>query len=111
MAEKKFIIQEKNIKKILETDIGCIASDMITVEGLPVLYMYRQNPTERYDSGWRFFAGIESQEYADNHENFSFYKINTIANYDQSIIAYLDLPIGTALERENVNDKFVIVEE
>ncbi len=45
-----------------ETSDGCIATDRITVDGLPVGYMYREkpeegNPFEGYDSGWRFTAG------------------------------------------------------
>jgi hypothetical protein len=61
--------------------------------------MYREEPINNVDSGWRFFSGTETQEYVDNSNNSAFYQINTIVNYDNSIISYLDLPIGVALER------------
>ena len=35
-------------------------------------YMYRERPDLEHDSGWRFFAGLESQEYADDAEHFAF---------------------------------------
>ncbi len=51
--------------------------------------MYREAPDNAHDSGWRFFSGAESQEYADNAENFAFYDVNTIANYEPLIVGFL----------------------
>lgn len=46
---------------------GCIVSDKITKEGYKVGYMYREQPDEgRPDSGWRFMAGNEDDEYMNN---------------------------------------------
>ena len=43
---------------------GCIVSDKITKEGYKVGYMYREKPDEGVpNSGWRFTAGDESDEY------------------------------------------------
>lgn len=52
------------------------------------------------DTGWRFLAGTESQEYADDPSNFDVYDINTIANYDPDVIAFLDEPVGSAFVRD-----------
>lgn len=109
--EKNFKIKSADIVELIPSDIGCVASDLITVHGEPIGYMYREQPEENADSGWRFFSGTESQEYADDADNFSFYKVNTIANYDRSIIPYLELPIGSTLERVDGTDTFVIVED
>lgn len=111
MKEKDFKIKKDDLRKIIDSEIGCIASDMITVHGEPVGYMYREEPVDNTDSGWRFFSGNESQEYADDEDNFSFYKLNTIANYDHAIIAYLELPIGKTLERKEGADVFIVVED
>ena len=35
------------------------------------------------DSGWRFLAGSEDDEYTDNPENIGIFDLNTICNYDQ----------------------------
>ncbi|GAA4454286.1 DUF2185 domain-containing protein [Rurimicrobium arvi] len=107
MNKKKYKIKEGDIKKILGTDMGCIASDMITVEGMVVGYMYREEPVEEYDSGWRFFSGQEDDNYVDNPDNFSFYKLNTIANYDLLVIGYLNFPVGSSFERSREADKFL----
>ena len=99
--QKKFRIQASEIKP-LATELGaCIASDMITVDGRKVGFMYREEPANDVDSGWRFVSGFESQEYMDDAEHHAIYDVNTIANYDPEIIPLLDAPIGSAFEREN----------
>jgi len=63
--------------------------------------MYREHREEDpLDSGWRFFSGDESQEYADVPSNFEIYDVNTIANYDPDITEFLDSPPGSAFGRE-----------
>jgi hypothetical protein len=108
MKDKKFFIPKENIKKLINSIGACYASDKITVDGLPVKYMYREPPTFAEDSGWRFFSGTETQDYVDNPDNLMIYAVNTIANYDLSIIPYLDMSIGTELERSTGNN-FVII--
>lgn len=85
---------------------GCFASDRITVDGALVGYMYREQPDKNGDSGWRFFAGDESQEYADTPDNFAIYEVNTICNYDPSIIPFLDASIGSAFGRVAGSETF-----
>ena len=79
---------------------------MITVHGRKVGYMYRETPDNDSDSGWRFFAGNETQEYVDDPDNLSLYDVNTIANYDREIIPYLADPIGSAYERDTSGGGF-----
>ena len=68
---------------------GCIVSDKITKEGYKVGYMYREQPDEgRPDSGWRFMAGNEDDEYMNNPNNHHIFAVNTICNYDKDIIPY-----------------------
>ena len=74
---------------------------MITVDGRKVGFMYREEPDNDVDSGWRFVSGFESQEYMEDAENHAIYDVNTIANYDPEIVPLLDAPIGSAFEREN----------
>jgi hypothetical protein len=71
--------------------------------------MYREEPDFAEDSGWRFFSGKEDQEYVDKPENTMIYDVNTIANYDPAIIPYLDMKIGTELER-NDDNTFKLIE-
>ena len=113
MADKKFKIAGSDIKQLVTTDIAdmaCMASDRITVAGKKIGYMYREKPDREEDSGWRFFAGDESQEFTDDPGNFAIYAVNTIANYDPEIIPLLESPAGSAFERRGFfSKKFVAV--
>lgn len=80
---------------------SCFASDRITVDGQSVGFMYREKGDNDLDSGWRFFAGDESEGYTDNPDNFGIYEVNTIANYDPSIIPFLTAPVGSAYSRDS----------
>ena len=104
-----FLIRKNKIKKVYSTtgNSGCFASNEITKNGQLVGYMYREEPDSTFpDSGWRFFSGYESEEYTDDPNNFNIFDLNTICNYDPSIIKYLDAPFGTAWIRRG--NEFVI---
>ena len=105
--EKKYILSNDEIKELTDIKGSCIASDQITVMGKKVGFMYREEPSNEIDSGWRFFSGDEDEEYTDNPNNFEVYSINTICNYDKDIIPYLNKPVGTELEKINKEYKEV----
>lgn len=79
---------------------GCMATDRIMVDGEKVGYMYRENPDFEGDSGWRFMAGDEEDEYMNNHKNSGIYILNSVANNDRNIIPFLHSPIGTSFYRD-----------
>ncbi len=109
--KKNFRLKAHEIKPLATGRGGCIATDMITVEGRRVAFMYREDPDNDLDSGWRFMSGFESQEYMDAAENHAVYDINTIANYDREIIPFLDAPVGSTFERESGVGEFVEVND
>lgn len=96
---KHFALRADQIRNLVPDQGSCLASDMITVAGNKVGYMYRETPDTEPDSGWRFLSGEESQEYLDDPDHLGLYDVNTIANYDPEIIPFLDEPIGSAYER------------
>ncbi len=106
-----FFKKKKEIKEIYvpSGNSGCFATNRITVDGMKVGYMYREEPdpdSKLPDSGWRFFAGDdESNDYCDDPDNIQIFNLNTICNYDPLIIKYLNSPYGSAWIREG--DKFV----
>jgi hypothetical protein len=55
-------------------------------------------------------AGDEDDNYMNNPQNHAVYQVNTICNYDQDIVPYLNSPPGTAYFR-NENGTFVLDEE
>ena len=106
-VQKRFRLSADQIKPFARGHGYCIATDRITVDGLPVRYMYREAPDKPGDSGWRFFAGDESDDYANDAENLALYDVNTIANYDQDIIPHLSAPYGSAFERNAKPGRFM----
>lgn len=108
---KNYLLQPTDMKDLLpdwEGPTGCICTDRILVDGCKVGYMYREAPdadSDMPDSGWRFTAGDESDDYMDNAGNSGIYAVNTIANYDPEIIPFLSAPYGTAYARDE-NGRF-----
>ena len=109
MKEKQFAITD--IKHLVDMPGYCLATDMIMCEGLPVGYMYREEPNEEDDSGWRFFSGAEDQDYVDNPDHIGLYAVNTVANYSPDIIPLLQSPYGSAFARaEDDAEGFVSID-
>lgn len=107
MADKKhFFLRADQIKPLVKGGGACFATDMITVDGKKVGYMYREEPDNQTDSGWRFMSGHESQEYMDNPDNLAIYAVNTIANYDPEIIPFLGARYGSAFARDEESGEF-----
>ena len=99
MKDKAFKLSASQIESLVPNMYACFATDRIMVDGAPVGFMYREEPEFPEDSGWRFFAGDESEEYVDNPDVQGIYAVNTVANYDQSIIPLLNAAAGAAFIR------------
>ena len=100
---RDYHVKAEDVKHLLpdwEGADGCIATNRITVEGCKVGYCYREEPDGGWDSGWRFTAGDESDEYMDDPNNAGIYKLNTICNDDPDIIPLLNTPAPCAFERD-----------
>ena len=102
----KYILQEADIQELIKPMGYCIASNRITVDGEKVGFMYREPREDTDDSGWRFVAGDETEEYMNNNLNFMMFDVNYIANIDRAIIPYLQYKIGSEFEREESGDTF-----
>ena len=96
---EKFKFKKEEIKQLTRIKGSCIASNKITVEGEKIGYMYREKPSNEVDTGWRFFSGNEDDDYTNNPDNFNVFDINTICNYDDEIIPYLNSEINTSYEK------------
>ena len=106
---KAYKLQSSQIRPLARGRGSCVASDLITVQGLKVGFMYREPPDGDLDSGWRFLAGVETQAYLDDAANLALYDVNTVANYDPDVIPLLDAPPGSAFARDG-SGAFVEVE-
>jgi hypothetical protein len=99
--EKSLCLSREQIRPLATGRGSCFATDMITDEGRKEGFMYREQPDNDVDSGWRFMSGFEPQEYMDDPDNLAIYEVNTIAIYDPDIIPLVDAPIGSVYERDN----------
>ena len=78
-------------------------------------FCYRELPDlntdfSQTDSGWRFTAGDESDEYISNPDNLGMYSLNTICNYDSEVTGILRSPYDSAFEKGK-NGKLQRVED
>lgn len=100
--EKAPVPDELEVKE--EGFDNCIVSNMISIEGWKVGYMFRQTPSKKYpDSGWRFFKGDETEEYINTLGNTRASTLGEVSEYDPDIIPYLDSPVGSYLLRVSPN--------
>lgn len=101
-----YALEEKDLQELIPYMGYCIASNFISVQGEKVAFMYREEPEDEDDSGWRFLSGLETDEYLENVQHFMMFDVNYIANIDKAIIPYLKHKKGTELEREENSDTF-----
>ena len=111
MSNKEFIIDPEVVKDIIKPMGYSIVSNMILQEGLPVGFMYREEPFDEEDSGWRFLSGTETEDYLDNESNSKAISVNAVANHDAAIIAYLKKPKNSSWERIEDSEEFSPYEE
>ncbi|MFN8393889.1 MAG: DUF2185 domain-containing protein [Bacteroidia bacterium] len=78
-----------------------IATKRVAEEEYKPCFVYREQPMDPQDSGWRVFAGDESQEYVDDADNSGIYAPATILAIDPSLQQVFMAPIGSAFEREH----------
>ena len=96
MVEKKFFKAAEDMKEVAPDYGACFATDLITVDGHPVGFMYREDPDNEIDSGWRFLAGFESEEYMDDDANMGIYDVKDGRPNPKGAAGYpdTDLPRG-----------------
>ena len=62
-----------------------IVSNYVAKEGRKIKWLYRESPTEEMDSGWRILSGAETNDYADNPDNFAIYSIDSVLAFDKNV--------------------------
>ena len=71
----------------------------------------REPPDRDEDSGWRVFAGNETSAYVDDPDNVSLLSLHGLCEIDESLEKVLEEPVGSALERNGMDDEFRLVED
>lgn len=87
---------------------NCFITKDLEENNKKIRFMYKEEPNNINDSGWRFFSGDEEQDYVDDASNILLVKVSYVLNnIDKSIEKYLDSSVGSAFERNNVEDEFI----
>ncbi|MEM7612133.1 MAG: DUF2185 domain-containing protein [Pseudomonadota bacterium] len=72
----------------------CFVTDRIMKDRVKVGYVYREAPDREDDSGWRFLAGDESEEYMDDASNTNYIAVGSVLNLDSTLVELIDEPVG-----------------
>ncbi|WP_431262610.1 immunity protein Imm33 domain-containing protein [Roseateles chitinivorans] len=75
--------------------------------GQPICFLYREAPDEENDSGWRFTAGDETDEYMQDTANIRYVTLGAVLSRDDSVLHLLDEPTGSSFKRDDVSGLFV----
>ena len=85
----------------------CFVTKRVLSEGYKVGYLYREEPDEEKDSGWRIPSNTESDEYMDNSENIAYVSLGAVLSKDDSFIDLLNQPTGSAFALDSATGEFV----
>ena len=113
VSNRNFNVKKDDMKDLLDDwdeASGCFASNRIMIEGCEVGYCYREEPDGDWDSGWRFTAGDESDDYMNDPNNAGIYSLNSVCNNDNEIVSLLSTPYPCAFERDE-NGVFYQIED
>lgn len=95
------------MKKNRLVNIGYItASNEVMKDEKPVCYIYREDPDDSDDSGWRIFSGEESDAYMENYSNFSLYNASTIIEKFPYLSDFLSENYPVSYERASKDQSF-----
>jgi Uncharacterized protein conserved in bacteria len=85
----------------------CFVTNRVLRDGIPVGYLYREEPDCEDDSGWRFTANDETVEYMEDSDNSAYVSIGAVLSKDDSFVALLESPAGSAFVRDSESGEFV----
>lgn len=88
----------------------CFVTRKVLYDGEKVGYLYREDPDQENDSGWRIMAGTESTAYMDDSDNVFYVALGAVLNKDDSFVNLLDCPAGSAFELDTQTGRFKTVE-
>lgn len=88
---------------------GIIISKMISEGGKDILFMFRGSPQNDMDSGWVLFSSYETDEYANNPDNYEIYSLESILKFDLGILNKFLNPVGAVFERKSIKHDWEIV--
>ena len=72
-------------------------SNHILENNAKLKWIFREDPVDELDNGWRFLSKIDNEEYLSNPKNMSVCDWSTIVEIEPAVLSIYDMPIGTEL--------------
>jgi hypothetical protein len=85
----------------------CFVTERVLNEGERVGYLYREEPDDDNDSGWRITSNTESDDYMDDSANVAHVSLGAVLSRDDSFLHLLGQPAGSAFIRDAKTGQFV----
>ncbi len=89
----------------------CFVTKRVLNEGKRVGYLYREEPEDERDSGWRITSNTESDAYLDDAGNVACVSLGAVLNCDDAFVHLLDAPTGSAFVRDEGTREFVPLQD
>ncbi|WP_285747207.1 DUF2185 domain-containing protein [Lentzea sp. NBRC 105346] len=111
LGAPEIVARQRRFERLYFGDLArmAIVSARVARDGAHAAWLYREEPGRDEDSGWRVFAGDETQEYADDASNATILPLRELIGADPALEAVFDQPPGSAFER--VDGEFVPAED
>jgi hypothetical protein len=84
----------------------CFVAKNVLDDGVPVGYLYREEPDQKDDSGWRITSGDETDEYMDDPKNAAYVSLGAVLRRDDSFRHLLDTAAPCAYWRNRSTGQF-----
>ena len=85
----------------IENAGGMIITKSLLNEKTILKWLYREEPVNSQDNGWRAIGASDTQEYMNDPNNSAIVDFNTFANIEPAVLSVYNMPFGTELEFKN----------
>jgi hypothetical protein len=101
LGAPEIVARQRRLERLYFGDLAkmAIVSARVARGGVPAAWLYREEPDRDNDSGWRVFAGDETQEYTDDPRNATIMPLRELIGADPELEAVFEQPPGSAFER------------
>jgi hypothetical protein len=102
----RVLVKEGDPRWIDCMEKGALVSEMIFQSDKTVRFAYREKPDNEKDSGWRLFAGSETDEYCNDADNIRICNVAWLMDFDPSLRDIIASGPGSVFERESRQSKW-----
>lgn len=105
------IIKKDDPRWIDSYEKSAFVSKMFFEQDGVIRFMYREEPENDEDSGWRMFTGLEDDDYTNNPENIEIINVGYLLDKDPTLLEPLKNGYGVAFERDGDGAKWEKVDD